>query len=393
MKPSQSKLPAYLPLVVFLSARIPILLALPYDGLKGYGDLQHFFNLAALPGLPNIHYWIEFPPGFAFLNELIYGLSGGVEHVFTYLFVLLILAADICSVLLFQQLEKHVYPGEASPSLRSLIFAALIAGLPYTWWYFDSITVFFIMLAANLLVMKKQPLAIGAAIGAGILVKLFPALILPVMLRTESPRRGAVIAGAALAVYLLPTLALYALSPAYTSASLVSQSARGSVETVWAILDGNYQTGNYGPELDRLDPAKAYQSTRNPAVVSPLALLAIFAAGGVYLFLKARLKTNRQALSFFGLTMVIFFIWSPAWSPQWVLYLIPLILLVLDVRLGLLTTAALVLVNLLEWPLLLSRGMFYTLPLTVSLRLILLILLGIQFYSGSRLPDQAQTEE
>jgi len=56
------------------------------------------------------------------------------------------MAADIGNVLLFCRIEKRLYPAKNLTTWRSLTYAALIAGLPYAWWYFDSLAVFFTML-------------------------------------------------------------------------------------------------------------------------------------------------------------------------------------------------------------------------------------------------------
>jgi hypothetical protein len=373
-----------LPLTIFLLARVPILLALPFDGLRGYGDLLNFFNIAAIPGLPFLNHWVEFPPGFAFFNKLLYVIAGGVEHTYTYIFVLILLAADIGNVLLFLRIEKLVYPQEVSPSWRSLIYAAIIAGLPYAWWYFDSLAVFFTMLSLYLFFSKRSSLLTGVSIGVGILTKLFPALLLPALVRSQPPRRSITITVTALALFVLPILGLYAISPQFTRATLASQSARGSVATVWALIDGNYRAGGFGALSDRLDPAKAYISTRKSAVVPQYWLLLAFSAAGLYLFARARLDTPLKILGFYGATLVMFFLWSSGWSPQWVQHLIPIALLTLPMSPGVLLLVVMVLVNLLEWPLLLSRGLFYTLPLTVILREFLMILLGVLFYRQTR---------
>jgi hypothetical protein len=59
-----------------------------------------------------------------------------------------------------------------------------------------------------------------------------------------------------------------------------------------------------------------------------------------------------------------------------VLYFLPFILLLLPERRAVLITLLFVLISLLEWPLLLSRGMFWGLYLTVPLRTLLIALLG-----------------
>jgi hypothetical protein len=383
-KPAIPALP--FPLILFFLVRIPLLLALPFDGLRGYGDLLHFYNLADIPGLPYLNFWIEFPPGFAFLNEALYALAGGVEHVYTYLFVFLLLLADIGSVVLLTRLERLLYPGNSTPTWRSLGYAALLGGLPYAWWYFDSLTVFFTLLTLYLALSRRSSLAAGLALGAGILIKFFPILLLPALARTQKLQRTIIVGGVALLMTILPTVMLYRLSPEFTSATLTIQSSRGSLETIWALIDGNYRTGGFGPLKDRLDPAMAEVSYRNPPVIHPYFLLLPFGAFGLFLFLKSRLNTPARMIAFYGLTLVIFFLWSPAWSPQWVQHLLPVAFLLLPYSPGLLLTVLLVLVNLLEWPLLLSRGLVYTLPLTILLRLLLMILLGYFFWREAGAP-------
>ena len=372
--------PPPLPVLAFLLIRIPILLASTYEGLRGYGDFIHFYNLASLPGLPFLQYWSEFPPLFPFLNKGVFALAGGVEHAYTYLLILFFLAADLGSVLLAFRLEALFYP-EAKP-WRSVLFAAVLGGLAYAWWYFDSLALFFTLLAFYFAFSKRSAWFAGGALGLGILTKLFPLLILPALWRTLPPRRAAVITACALGLTVVVYGGLWLASPAYSSASLRSQTAKGSWETAWAMLDGNYHTGNFGPEEERLDPRTASIARGNPAVVNPLLSLLVFGALGLALFFKSSVAPANAlaAASFSGLTWVIFFLWSPGWSPQWVLYMLPFILLTLPERIASLLTVLFVLVNLLEWPLLLSRGLFSALPLTIFLRTMLLILLAVTWW-------------
>ena len=75
-------------ILVFL--RLLLLLALPLEGMVGYGDFIHFFRIANLGGWPYIHYWSEFPPIFPFLGELIYRLAAGRENTFDTLLILVL---------------------------------------------------------------------------------------------------------------------------------------------------------------------------------------------------------------------------------------------------------------------------------------------------------------
>jgi len=370
--------PLSLPVLVFLLIRATLLLALPFDGLRNYSDHLHFFNLAALPGLPYFNFWSEFPPVFPFLSELLHGLSGGAEHTYTYLLILFLSAAGLGSILLFERIAARL---DLPDGLwRAVLFAALLAALPYTWWYFDILTVFFTLLAIDLAFSRRPAALAGLVLGLGILTKLFPAMLLPALWKNLSRRRALIMTPAALILPLLIYAALGLASPSFTAASLQSQAAKGSWETVWALLDGNLRTGNFGPLDERFDPAAAELAQGNPPFLNPWLRLAIFGALGLFLFLRARLDSPRRALAFAGLTSTIFFLWSPGWSVQWVLYLLPLILLTLPQRMALLLGAAHLFINLLEWPVLLSRGLFDTLPLTILLRAFLLLLLALVWW-------------
>jgi hypothetical protein len=85
-------------------------------------------------------------------------------------------------------------------------------------------------------------------------------------------------------------------------------------------------------------------------------------------------------MAFLGLTWCLFLLWSPGWSTQWVFYLLPFILLALPEREALLFALTLVFINLLEWPVLLSRGYNWGLWLTITIRTLLIVLLAVAFW-------------
>jgi hypothetical protein len=116
-----------------------------------------------------------------------------------------------------------------------------------------------------------------------------------------------------------------------------------------------------------------------PRLPSYLTLLPFLAFGG-WLLWRARIENAHSAIAFLGLTWCLFLLWSPGWSPQWVLYLLPLILLTLPYREAALIAILMVFINVLEWPVLLSRGYTWGLWLTVPLRTLLILLLGYIWY-------------
>ncbi len=360
-----------------IACRLAFVLASPLEGLRGYGDFFHFYSLAEIPGWPYFKYWIEFPPIPAFLFEVLYRLAGGQQHVFDYLLFFVVTAADAFNLALFWQLLRRLRP--FSHAWKPLVmYGVVLVGLAYSWWYFDALAMLPTLLGI-LWLMDGRDKRAGLALGTGILVKFFPVLVLVVAWKFLERRRAWLVTSLALGVVLAVYGALWVASPQFTRASLLSQASKGSWETIWAMLDGNYRTGNFGPVVENLDAEMALVPRGNPAVVPTWMTLLVLGGLGLWRFLRLQGNALGQWVGLLGLTWSLFFLWSPGWSTQWVLYLLPWVILALDERLALLLTIALVTVNLMEWPLLLSRGWFWSLPLTIGLRTLLLVMLVFLF--------------
>lgn len=377
---------------VLAAARLLMLISMPLEGLHGYGDFWHFYNLGRLPGLPFFDYWIEFPPVFAFLAELLARVAGEQEHVFAYLLFFILTAADCGSLYLFTRLVERLYSEDTGVNrlIRPVFYLLSLLVLAYNWWYFDPLAVFLMLLGITL-IFKRRSLGAGLAIGAGILTKMFPALVLLAIWRRWTIRHAAILILSTLLPVALVWGVLWSLSPRFTQASLLSQATKSSWETVWALVDNNYITGNFGEDPTRLDPAATQVLMGNPPVVSPWLRLVVFGAIGLAAIWRIRPQNDRQSLGVLGFGWCLFLLWSSGWSPQWMLFLLPLVLLVLPGRTAVLFSLMLALVNLLEWPVLLSRGFFWALPLTIGIRTLLFLLLAVSFYQVMGEKGNAQT--
>ena len=372
----------YWPIILFLLARMVLFLSLPIEGLLGYGDLVHFYRLAEM-GRPFFDLWVEFPPVFPFLSRFLYILAAGREHTYYYLLAFVLTMAQTGSIAVFVRISSRIYDEDESHE-RTWVYFALLVGLSYGWWYIDPLAVL-AMLLALMWVLEGHDKRAGLAIAAGMLIKWFPVFVLGVSWHYRPIRRAVVTTIIALSIVALVFLTLYLLSPEMVKASLLSQASKGSWETVWALIDGNLRTGNFGPVAERFDPATAFLQRGNPPRIPSWFTLIFFAALGAWLFWKAKPTNSSQvygkpAIAFLGLVWCIFLLWSPGYSPQWVLYLLPLVLLALPLRAGVLMAIVLVLVSLLEWPVMLSRGIFEGLWLVIPLRVILTILLALEFW-------------
>jgi hypothetical protein len=401
----------YWPIIVlFVALRLMVLATFPADNLTLYGDYVYYYELAAYSDqgyLPFIHYWSEYPPVFPFLSVGVYQLArrfGGDYHVYVYLMGLLMLAFNTASLVLFLRLARRLRGDEAAERL-GWVYSVLFVPLVYTWWNFDALTLFSLLLALELLLCGRERWS-AVVMGVGALIKLVPLLLFPAVVRVLPERRwlayGLVVAAVVGAV----ALPLLVIGGPMAMASFRSPTGWSSWQTVWALLDGNLCTGLLGAPADHFDLAKATTPVGNPAWVSGWISLVIFGLIYAGIFWKARLReasvnprpepatslaesarpegsaepSPRRLVSFVCITFLLFFLWSKGWSPQWQTLLFPLLLLVLPLRRSVLFILALSFVNLAEWPVLLSRGLNQWLYLTVPLRTGLFVLLVAELW-------------
>jgi len=94
----------------FVFARLVSMVAMPMEGLRGYGDFIHYFLINRLEGLPFIQYWVEYPPVFPFLSRFLFQISSGREHVFYYVLFCILSAADAGKLILLWRLASRVFP-------------------------------------------------------------------------------------------------------------------------------------------------------------------------------------------------------------------------------------------------------------------------------------------
>ena len=261
------------------------------------------------------------------------------------------------------------------------IYTALF--IPIFFWLgnFDALTTFFILLGLYGLLKNKNKL-LALALGLGTMVKFLPVMLLATIWRTRGLKTTLIYAGAIILISLLIFGPFALANPTLTLASLQAQAGKSSYQTVWALIDGNTTTGNFGSLADHFDPAKATQPVNNPARIPTWLTLIPFGAVGLFIFTRSRTlpAQNFDAVVFTTLTFIVFFLWSQGWSPQWQTFLIPLLLLAFPEKRAVLFIIVLGFVNFLEWPVMLSRGMNSLLPITVIARTLIFVLLGVELY-------------
>jgi hypothetical protein len=382
---SDNKVPAWLLPGLFFASRVMIFLTLVNGGSDAFGDLFEYFGIGQLQGWPFFGYWVEYPPAFAFLNELIYRLVNGQALVFYFVYTLLLGLSGAACLYFFQRIAGRIF-GQDGGLVRALVFFGLIIWLPYTWWTYDLLPLALLFAGIDCF-LGGAPLLSGISIGFGLLTKWFPGLIFPALLRYRPGKSAIKVVAISMLMFLAFVLPLWIASPLMTRASLASQPLRTSWQTIWAYLDGNRVTGHFVYFDWRYDPAQAYVPRGNPARIPALAKLAVFGAAGLFFFWRVKNLNDRSMISFMGITIAMFFIWSQGWSPQWIIFMLAPVLLTLPLPQAVIINLTLLLICLFEWPFALGQSWYRATFAMDGLRTLAFGVLVILWYRITRQMD------
>lgn len=322
--------------------------------LGDYAEHYQFSSRIASDNLPYRDYWVEFPPVWPTLTAFTYVFFKNFTNWASVIF-LIMTAFDAGNLILIRKLGD-VFHGIDTGITLSWIYAVMAAPLIITAWNFETIVIFTILLGFWWLVSKKYyPSA--ASIAFGILTKYIALLILPAIWKFY-PRRTAILyslTSIGIALVVLIPLVIWGGEMAITS--LTVQFDKPSYQTVWALIDGNYATGSFPGGETRYDAsAEAVQKLGNPATLPSWLRIIPFAAFGLWLFTRPMSNTPQTQFAFVSITLVIFMFWTQGWSSQWIVTLLPLILLNFPTRLGILGALTLMVGTFIEYPLLFRLG-------------------------------------
>ncbi|MGQ9889869.1 MAG: hypothetical protein ACUVSX_15495 [Aggregatilineales bacterium] len=349
-------------LVLFVGLRAALLLA--YEplivngierGLTAQGDYAYYHALAQLTErglLPFRDWWSEFPPVWSFVIAGVYAVQPAYG-AFATLIGLLLLLADAGNLLLIRRIGGRLHGAGVGMAL-AWVYALLAAPLVFVWWNFEVLVAFFLLLGLWWL-LEGRAIRSGAAIALGALTKFTPALLLGAAWRFQSAESALRFTAVAFGLFALAYLPLLAQNAAMTLPSLTAQFGKASYQTVWALVDGNYTTGNFGSLESHLDPAQASELQGNPARVPGWLRLVAALFVGALVFARTRRFDDIGLVAFAAITLLIFFLQAQGWSPQWLVQIIPLVLLVFPNRTGVMALVMLTLVTFAEYPLLFIR--------------------------------------
>ncbi len=372
-------------LVLFLAFRLLTLLLLRPGGfIRDYSDFNMYLGVAAISdyGLyPFLHYWLEWPPPVPWLMVGAYKLSllfpPWTDHRLWFTLILgsvFVLFETGNFVLLYRiarRIDGEQGAGDTQHATRNtqyatrsvVLYALLFAPVYAMLGFFDAIALFFLLLALDL-ILQGRLLGSAVSVGVGFLVKLTPIIFLPVALRrlwdeTEDRRAGLRDGALYLVTTSLTILALLLpfllIQPVWLWTTVRSIAGRSSWETVWAVLEGYFGYGVVGG--DRLNPAETAFAVHASTLPWPLITLGF---GLLYLLLWTRpaddsspqrgYRRPRNVVALTGLTVTLFLLYSKGYSPQFIVYLLPFVILLFPDARGVTYSLLLTLLNVLEQP-------------------------------------------
>ncbi|MGQ9503129.1 MAG: hypothetical protein ACUVSB_13855, partial [Anaerolineae bacterium] len=356
--------------LLFLVFRwLTLLLLRPGGFIRDWSDFDTFLGFASLSdyGLyPFLDYWLEWPPLVPWLAVGAYQLSSRLPAWTDdpRLWFVLILGSvyvlfEAGNLALIYLISKHLYPAKGwnIPVLRPVwLYAMLFVPLYMMLGFFDAVALFFLLLALYL-ALREQLVRSAVATGIGFMVKLIPLIFLPVALRQlwslAGDRRAGLRDGVLYFVSVALTLLVLAapfllLQPTWLLAMLRSVLGRSSWETVWAVMEGYYGFGVVaGNRLNATEQAFAIHAATLPWLLISFLFFWLYAIIWVQ---RADYTQPRNVVALTGFTVTFFLLWSKGYSPQFLVYLLPFIILLFPNRRGVMYSLLLTVLNCLEQP-------------------------------------------
>ncbi|MDX2076092.1 MAG: glycosyltransferase 87 family protein [bacterium] len=350
--------------VMMLMVYQPLVIDNVERGVGAQGDRLYHYQLAELTKdgyYPFLDWWSEFPPVWYAITTTIYQSQGEAVDYGTWSIVLamFVLLFEVGNLVLVRAIGSHLH-GELTGMMLAWVYALLFAPIVFVFWNFESIVAFLLLLGVYFL-LKGRDIRGGLAIGLGALTKFTPALIFGAVFRYYKPNRIIKILFVALGLFILVYALLFVNASSnnkdtrYVTTSLTAQFGKASYQTVWALLDGNYRTGNFGSVESHFDLAAADALYGNPPVIPSWLRLGVAVLIGLAVFITTRRFDDKGFVAFVTITVLIFFLQAQGWSPQWLAQIIPLVILCFPTKNGVLTSLILAGVTFIEYPVLFIR--------------------------------------
>lgn len=325
--------------LLFVSFRWLVLFTYRPGGyILDFSDYYFYRALAQLSHrdlYPFVNLWSAYPPLFPFLMIGLYRLSAlapawnGTGVWFYTLLGSVLLVLETGNLVLLYLLALRLGDGRAA--LRTAWFYAGLYVPVYTLTgWFEAMPLFFFLAALYTLVRRRYAWS-GVATGLGFLAKLIPVLLVPLALRSLWERRRiramAVYLGAMVGVVLAGTSPFLVLAPRLLLGPFLTHAHREPWESLWALWDGQFSYGMVRADIRNLaDIGGPPMPTRVPWLL----VTALFAAGFLFFYTR-RLSWEepRNQVAFAGLCTVGLLLYSKGYSPQFGVWGLPFVALLL----------------------------------------------------------------
>lgn len=388
--------------VLPFAVRLALLIGRDSNRLFDWVKAWQAASLAGQGQYPYIHYWSEYPPLYPWLTVLAYSVSRviplGPDGRLTFYALLgaLLIAADVGLLVLVHRLARQAY-GPRAATQAGLLYGFLALPLYlYTGW-FDTIPAFLFVLALErLLTRRAGQSAVAAAVGG--LFKVFPLLAVPVAWHVLPAWRDRLkVAGITGLIVMVVLLPLALAGPTMTAASAQALLGRSSWETIWALAEGYTGFGQVAPLSERTDPAAAGRPIHPSWLPWPLITLVLIGAL-IWLFTRqfnlsgdgsSGPPPSRRVVALAGLSLNLLLLFSRGYSPQFLIWLLPLVFVVFPDRTGAGYGLLLGGVNLLEYPVYFSFMPDRPAVLVVAVVARTLVLVGLSLAYWRILTDYA----
>ncbi|TAK31825.1 MAG: hypothetical protein EPO21_16405 [Chloroflexota bacterium] len=327
-------------LLLFVAMRGMALLFIDQNGPLGAGTAHDYWFYRSFAELtlrgqyPFVDYWLEYQPVFAWLAVGAYKLSLLIppvrSHLFSFYMLLggLSMLADVGNLTLVYLICRRCY-GVLVGQRAAMIYALLLLPLYITLGWYDSIPAF-LLLASLYLLLAGHP-RLGALVsGMGFMTKLLPALLLPVAVRVLWRWRDRVVYVAVWTATVAVIAAPFALiNGAMLVASFRAALVRSSWETIWALLESYYGVGVVAALEDHFRPESAAWQGHPSTMPWTWITLAFVMLGGVVYLRREDWRQPTKIVALTAFTVGLFFLWSKGYSPQFAVYVLPFIIVLL----------------------------------------------------------------
>lgn len=382
-------------LVLFVSFRLfTLFLYRPGGYVRDFSDYLYYLGSAQQidhGALPFRDFWSEYPPPFPWIGTAIYLVTRAIplweddRLWFNTAVALLMLLCETATLLALYRIARRLYDERAA--LRAAwIYAGLFTPVYTMTSAFDAFPLAFMMLGLWAIIAMRPTLG-GLAIGTGTAIKLFPLVMMGPAWRAWSRwHQRVIVTLAALMPLILIMGAAYRMNPVYFGTFARSLVERSSWSTAWALLDGFDSIGAIVG--DRSDPNAdvSLHESHVPRVIVTGAF------GLFYLWAWWRARRARgpeQTVRFAGFTVALFFLYFQAWNPQYLVYILPFIALLMPHLRGIAIAVMLAALNAVEHPILAAMltDAPWLLGAVVIARTILLLLIAGELGNLALRPD------